>query len=207
MKNNLANKAFWTVLMLSIPVPQAIAASVSGKKNSPEAKSLPLIVGAKVGLANVETITDQTFAYGVSVDYPLDNTIQVGATLDYWNKSSLGIEAKQVQMDDLSFGGHARLLFGKAAATFQPFAVAGLAVHRFSVSISEETSAEDPKIDRFRKVNDDVSGKLGFDVGGGAFYGVQKNLDAKGEILWRKLADSTVNFDQMVFSAGLSYRL
>ncbi len=207
MRKSMAKTLFKTVLLLSIPGPVAFSAPVSGTKQNPDAQSVPLIVGAKVGLANVESISDQTIAYGVSIQYPLDQTIQVGATIDYWNKSSLGIETQQVQMDDLSFGGHARLMFNKAGATLQPFALAGLALHRFSVSIAEETDSEDPKIDRFRKVDDDVAGKLGFDLGGGANYDIQRNLEANGEILWRKLADSTANFDQLVFSAGLSYRL
>jgi opacity protein-like surface antigen len=206
MKISMSKTICKTVLLFAIPGSIAFSAPVSGTKQNPANQTTPLIVGAKLGLANVESISDQTFAYGASVHFPMDPTIQVGATIDYWNKSSLGIQEKQVQIDDLSFGGHARFMF-KPGAALQPFAVAGLAVHRFSVSIAEATDSEDPQIDRFRKVGDDVAGKLGIDLGGGANYGIQRNLDANGEILWRKLADSSVNFDQLVFSAGLSYRL
>jgi len=166
-----------------------------------------IVAGARLGMANVETLGDMLVTYGAFGDYALSNNLLVGGSADYWSKSSLEIEGQQIEINDFSIGAGARAIFTDISAAFRPYAAGGLALHRFSVIQAERTDDTGPKITRFKNVENDVTGKLGADLGGGVLYRVQRDLDVAFDARYRMLFDSNVDLDQLTFGGAIAYAL
>lgn len=167
-------------------------------------------VGANVGVADVEDISDNVFSFGAFADYALAPTFSVGATVDYWNDSFDTTGTRRVEIGDTVFGVNGKFKFPDVTTGLKPYALAGLAVHRFSVDVGDRdpnaTSIED-KFTEFDRKNKDVNGEFGVDFAGGLQYAVQPDIDVTGEVRYRRVIDRTVALDQLNVSAALSYSM
>ena len=79
-------------------------------------------------------------------------------------------------------------------------------MHRLSLSKSESADT-DSALARYREKNNDVSSSVGIDVGGGVVYNVQPQIDVNGQVLYRRLTNPGVNFNQLALTAGVGYRM
>ncbi|MFW7377268.1 MAG: outer membrane protein [Oligoflexus sp.] len=169
-------------------------------------RSTPINFGANVGYVNVDDLADNVVSFGAFGDYGLSPQFLVGGSLDYWSDTSGVISNNPVEVSSLSAGAHGRWVFTNIEAPFRPFVLAGLAVHRIRVSLSERTG-DDRSIDQFSQVYEDIEARMGADIAGGVMYAVDEQIDVIGEIKHRNLFDDKIRFDQWAFSAALSYRL
>jgi opacity protein-like surface antigen len=162
-------------------------------------------IGARLGSTNVERVSDLALQYGAFADYALSNNLLVGGGVDYWSQSEGLEEIGIVETSDLSVSAHGKFLFLRDGVV-RPFALAGLALHRFETNVSQgsggvevEAASEDE--------DTDVLGQFGADLGAGVIVRIQQNFDAIGEVRARTLFDTSVERDQMTFTGGLAYRL
>jgi opacity protein-like surface antigen len=176
---------------------------VGGTVRSAQTPADTTLIGARLGFVDVESLGDPVMSYGAFGDYALDNNFLVGGTLDYWNKSSGTIGDVSVQVSDLTLGANSKYIFTNVNVPFRPFALAGLAVHRFAVR--EGSVDEDGGIDKLDAKYKDIEAEFGLDFGGGAMYRLQRSLDVLAEIRYRTLTDSGVDLGQLAFSGGVSY--
>lgn len=178
--------------------------SVSGARAAqPSFEPDSVVTGAHLSILNVQTL-NMVFGYGIFADYALNRNFLVGGTLDYWNQTSAPIDVSRVQISDLALGGNAKLVFTNVKVPFRPYALAGVAMHRFDVSTGEATGE---RINKLRSVSREVVGKFGIDLGGGFMYRVAENADLAGELRWRSLADTSADLNQLALTGGLSYAM
>lgn len=182
-------------------------ANVAGSRTAPHTREGTTIVGVRIGAADVETLGDMVFQYGATGDFALADNFLVGGSLDYWSRSSIGVEDSKVEINDLALGANTKFVFTNVSVPFRPFALAGLALHRYSVKVSERNEGDQPELDKYDQVDNDVAGRLGVDLGGGIMYRLQPQVDLAGTILYRKMTDTTIDLDQLAFTGGLSYSL
>lgn len=183
------------------------AAQEQGPQTRTAQRLKPAIVGARVGIANVNTIEDNVLNYGVIADYAVTDTLRVGGTFDYWQKPAGTIGEVAYNVNDMAFGAHGKLLLTDLTTRggVQPYALAGLALHRLSRVKKVRGNAND--IDPYQTKAESVSGELGLDFGVGANYSVQENIDVTGEVLYRNIIETTVGLDQLAFTGGVNYAL
>jgi len=180
-------------------------AGVSGEKSgSPYFLPETVRLGAALGLTSVQTIDGLVFSYGATGDYAVGTNLLVGGTLDYWSRASSAVEESRTQISDLAFGVNSRFVFTDVSVPFRPYALAGIAIHRFAVNVAAESG---DRINKLKDVSQTAVGKLGIDIGGGVLYQVQKATDLAGEIRWRRLIDTTAELNQFAFTGGLVYAL
>lgn len=184
----------------------AQTSSVTSEKRSEHPSFQPdsFIVGARLGLFNVETVDDTVFGYGAFADYAIGTNFLAGGTLDYWSRTSALVQEDRVQINDLALGANGKIVFTNVTTPFRPYALAGLAIHRFQLK-KGTTGGEG--LDKLKTHTENDSGKLGIDLGGGMMYRVQQAVDVAGEIRWRRLTDTAAELDQIAFTGGVSYAL
>jgi len=166
--------------------------------------------GVNLASANVDSLDNSVFAFGVFGDYFTSPNFSLGMSLDYWNDSFEADGARRVEVDDLVIGGHGRFLFPDLTTGLRPFVLAGLAVHRFQVDVANRDPNADPLVDKFTEYDrntQDVEGEIGVDFGAGVTYRVQPAMDLVAEARYRRIIDRTVDLDQMNYSVALSYVL
>lgn len=163
-------------------------------------------IGARLGIVNVSSLDNGVISYGAFGDHTVDNRVVVGGTLDYWSMSTAGVSATAISINDVSVGGNGKFIFTDVKSSFKPYATAGLSMHRLSLSKSE-TADTDSAMARYREKNNDVSSSVGIDVGGGVVYNVQPQIDVNGQVLYRRLTNPGVNFNQLALTAGVGYRM
>lgn len=170
----------------------------------------PISVGANIGIADVEDVNNDVFSFGAFADYELAPSFSVGATVDFWNDSFDATGTRRVEIADTIFGVNGKFKFPDVTPGLQPYALAGLAVHRFTVDVATRdpnaTAIED-KFTEFDKNTKDVNGEFGADFAGGLVYAVQPDIDVTGEVRYRRVIDRTVALDQLNFTAALSYSM
>ncbi len=163
--------------------------------------------GVNLAAADVNSIENNVFSFGVFGNYHTAPNFSLGLTLDYWNDSfSEGM--RRVEVNDLVIGGNGKFMFTELRQGFRPFLLAGLAVHRFQVDVANRDPNADPLIDRFNEYDrntEDVEGELGADFGAGIMYRVQTSMDMLAEVRYRRILDRTVDLDQVNYSVALSY--
>jgi hypothetical protein len=165
--------------------------------------------GVNLAAADVNSITNNVFSFGVFGNYFTSPNFSLGLTLDYWN-DSFNDGARRVEVDDLVVGGNGRFMFSEFTQGLRPFVLAGLAVHRFQVDVANRDLNADPLIDKFNEYDrntEDVEGELGADFAAGVMYRVQTSMDMLAEVRYRRILDRTVDLDQVNYSIALSYVL
>jgi len=162
--------------------------------------------GAQVGLVNVDNLTDNVVSIGAFGDYGLSDQFMAGGSVNYWRDTSGIIGGNPVEVSDFSIGAHGRWVFTNINTPFRPFALAGLAVHRIRVALSERID-DDLALAQFSQVYEDIEARIGADIAGGVMYAIDDQIDVIGEIRHRNLFDDKIRFDQWSFSGSLSYRL
>ncbi len=169
-----------------------------------------LSIGANIGVVDVEDVNDSVFSFGIFGDYALAPSFSVGATVDYWNDAFDTSGTRRVEIDDTVFGLNGKFKFPDVATGLSPYALAGIALHRFSVDVGTRdpnaTALED-KFSEFDKNTKDINGEFGVDFAGGLQYAVQQDLDVTGEVRYRRVIDRTVALDQVNITAALSYAM
>lgn len=165
-----------------------------------------VIFAAKLGVVNVDNLSDNVISFGAFGDYGLSEQFMTGISIDYWQDTSGVISSNSVEVSNLSAGVHGRWVFTNLKAPFRPFALAGLALHRIRVSLSERVNDE-RAIDQFNQTYEDVENRAGVDIAGGIMYALDSSIDVIGEIRHRNLFDDKIRFDQWAFTGSLSYRL
>ncbi len=164
--------------------------------------------GVNVGSANVNTIDNSVFSFGVFGDYFNSPNFSLGVSLDYWNDSFNTAPDRRVEVNDLVLGGNGKFMFPDFTTGLRPFVLAGLALHRFQIDTVERDPNADPITDKFSEYDRnlaDVSGELGADFGAGIFYRVQPSMDLIAELRYRRILDRSVDLDQTNYSVALSY--
>jgi hypothetical protein len=165
--------------------------------------------GVNLAAADVNSLDDNVFSFGVFGNYLTAPNLSLGLTLDYWN-DSFSNGARRVEVDDLVVGANGKFMFPDFATDLRPFILAGLAVHRFQVDVANRDPNADPIIDKFteydRKTRD-VEGEIGADFAAGVMYQVQTAMDLLAEVRYRRILDRTVDLDQVNYSLALSYVL
>ncbi|HYX31785.1 MAG TPA: outer membrane beta-barrel protein [Oligoflexus sp.] len=165
--------------------------------------------GVNLAAADVNTIDNNVFSFGVFGNYFTAPNFSLGLTLDYWNDSFSETD-RRVEVEDLALGANGRFLFSEFTTGLRPFALAGLAVHRFQVDVANRDPNADPLLDKFNEYDrntEDVEGELGADFGAGVMYRVQTAMDMLAEVRYRRILDRTVDLDQVNYSVALSYVL
>ncbi len=200
------NKNFLSGLMIFLTSSFAF-----GQRDVESAKKSPLAanqttIGARLGIVNVSSLDNGVISYGAYGDHTIDNRVVVGASVDYWSMSTAGVSSTAISINDVSVGGNGKFIFTDLKSAFKPYATAGLSLHRISLSKSE-ASDTDSALARYREKNNDVSSNVGIDVGGGVVYNVQPAIDVNGQVLYRRLTNPGVNFNQLALTAGVGYRM
>jgi opacity protein-like surface antigen len=165
--------------------------------------------GINLAAADVNSLDNNVFSFGILGQYAFDPGFSLGLTLDYWN-DSFNDQARRVEVDDLVLGGHGKFTFTDLTQGFRPFVLAGLALHRFQVDVVNRDPNADPLLDKFNEYDrntEDVEGELGADFGAGVMYRVQSSMDMLAEVRYRRILDRTVDLDQLNYSVALSYVL
>jgi len=184
---------------------QVFAQDVVTQKQRPNIYTDTVTVGAKVGYVNAENIDQGAMGIGIFSDYAVSTNFLVGGTVDYWQQSyETGRSGRRIGVQDLSAGLNSKLIFTNVTTPFRPYASAGLAAHRFTVSVSEQDQ-ENNEVDEWEDELQDVEGELGVDLGGGALYRVQPQIDVSGEFRYRNILEDTVKYDQWQIMGGLAY--
>jgi opacity protein-like surface antigen len=165
-----------------------------------------VLVGARVGIVDAESIGNNVGVYGATADYVMSRNFLVGGSLDYWSNSTGTISDNKVDVNDVSIGANSKFVFTETNTSFRPYAMAGVALHRVSISYSQ-AEASQGAANSYAEKDQDVSARFGVDVGGGVLYQVQRSFDLNGNLVYRKLADESPDLDQLQVSAGLAYRL
>ncbi|WP_176736737.1 outer membrane beta-barrel protein [Oligoflexus tunisiensis] len=163
--------------------------------------------GVNLAAADVNSLDNNVFSFGIFGDYFTTPNFSLGLTLDYWN-DSMSDRDRSVEVDDLALGSHGRFFFPDMTQGLRPFVLAGLAVHRFQVDVVNRNPNVEPLTDRFDEYDrntEDVEGELGADFGAGIMYRVQTSMDMLAEVRYRRILDRTVDLDQMNYSVALSY--
>jgi opacity protein-like surface antigen len=163
--------------------------------------------GVNLAAADVNSIDNNVFSFGVFGNYFTAPNFSLGLTFDYWN-DSFSEGSRRVEVDDLVIGGHGKFMFTEFTSGLRPFVLAGLAVHRFQVNVANRDPNADPLIDKFNEYDrntEDVEGELGADFGAGVMYRVQTSMDMLAEVRYRRILDRTVDLDQVNYSVALSY--
>jgi opacity protein-like surface antigen len=162
-------------------------------------------LGLKVGLANVEQLGDPVVSYGIYGDVPLSRNFLLGLGVDYWSKSSGTLASKSVEVSDLAGSMDAKYVFTDISDRLRPYALAGIAVHRFAIKESQKESGG--QIDQLDSKYKDVSGEFGLDYGAGLMYQVQQSTEVTGEVRYRNIMDPGVSLSHLSFTAGLNFIL
>lgn len=189
---------------------QGFAQDTAMERLSPSALPNTLSVGANIGVADVEDVNGNIFAFGVFADYALAPSFSVGGTVDYWNDAFDASGDRRIEVEDTAFGINGKFKFPDVAAGLRPYALAGVALHRFAVDVGQRDLTADPVVDKFSeydKETADVNGEFGVDFAGGVQYAVQNDIDVTGEVRYRRIIDRTVALDQLNFTAALSYAM
>jgi len=187
---------------------KSVAQDTAIERTTPMAS--PIAVGANVGVSDVEDVGNNVFSFGIFADYEVAPTFSVGATVDYWNDAFNATGNRRIEIDDTIVGLNGKFRFPDVATGLKPYALAGLAMHRFSVDVNERDPNAEPIIDKFDEFDrdtKDVAGEIGADFAGGVIYTIQQDLDVTGEVRYRRVIDRTVALDQMNFTAALSYTM
>lgn len=187
---------------------QTAYAQMEGGANNQEdglVDSESFAAGVRIGTVNVDSLTDNVWSYGGFVDYGLSNQLSVGGSLDFWSDTSGILAENPAEVRSFTLGAHSRWVFTNFDLPVRPYGLAGLAVHRIRIALSERTD-EEIAIARFREVYSDSEVRVGIDLAGGVLFAVDDNVDVIGEIRYRNLLDDKIGFDQWAFSAALAYR-
>jgi opacity protein-like surface antigen len=101
---------------------------------------------------------------------------------------------------------HGKFFIGQLGAKTRPYALAGLAWHRLSVTTSDEPRTGG--VESLGNDDEDVSGELGLDLAAGAVVRVQETVDIGGEARLRRLMDQTViASDQLALVGTIAYKM
>lgn len=175
-------------------------------------KALPLTspdqttLGVRLGMVNVSNLNNGLISYGAYGDQTVSDNFLIGGSVDFWSLSTGGLSESAVAINDVAIGGNGKFIFTNARATFKPYALAGLALHRISISEGELVDGNSP-LNKYREKNNDVSTQASIDLGAGALYNVQRQVDVNGLLVYRQMASSGANFNQFGLSAGVGYRM
>ncbi len=189
---------------------QGFAQGTAMERSSEGLMPNPLSVGANIGIADVEEVNGNIFQFGIMADYALSPSFSLGGTVDYWNDAFDASGDRRIEVEDTSFGLNGKFKFPDVAAGLKPYALAGIALHRFAVDVGSKDLNNDPIVDKFNeydKETADVNGEFGVDFAGGLQYSLQQDIDVTGEVRYRRIIDRTVALDQLNFTAALSYAM
>lgn len=165
-----------------------------------------IAVGARLGMTTAEDVDDMALTYGLQGDYALSRDVLVGGSITHWTEAE-GIETVAVtEVEDLALGVHGKFFIGQLGAKTRPYALAGLAWHRLSVTTSDEPKTGG--VETLGNDDEDVSGELGLDLAAGAVVRVQETVDIGGEARLRRLMDQTViASDQLALVGTIAYKM
>lgn len=156
--------------------------------------------GAKVGFADIKDLGDPVFTLGAYGETAIVDNVLVGLNLDYWSKSTGALTRENVDLDAISLAGTGKYIFSTDRMAVYPYALVGLALHRFAKSekISSDTG--------IRKTHSNI-GRFGLDYGAGIMYPVKDQLDVNAEVRMRNILSSTEKYDHVTVAGGLAYQM
>lgn len=156
--------------------------------------------GVKLGFADIRDLGNPVLTVGAYGETAVVDNVLVGLALDYWSKSTGSLTSDNVNLDNLSLGATGKYLFYTERMVVYPYALAGLALHRFA---KEEKRTSETGI---KKTHATV-GRFGLDYGGGVRYPLQKQLDVNAEVRMRNIISSTDKYDHVTVAGGLAYQM
>lgn len=156
--------------------------------------------GVKIGFADIKDLGNPVFTLGAYGETAIIDNVLVGLNLDYWSKSTGTLTRENVDLDALSLAGTGKYVFNTGHMAVYPYALAGLALHRFAKS--EKTSTDTG----IRKTHSNI-GRFGLDYGAGIMYPVRDQLDVNAEVRMRNILSSTEKYDHVTVAGGLAYQM
>jgi opacity protein-like surface antigen len=148
-------------------------------------------VGANLGIVKPENI-DATVGFGGFVDLgKVMPNLGIGAGLDFWSKDMNGAKTR-----DIAIGATGKYFVGATDAKLHPYVGAGLAYHMLKVTAPTVTI-----LGVTYGGGDVTDSKVGFDLLGGALYGVKENINLLGELRYRLVSD----FNMLDVRVGAEY--
>lgn len=156
--------------------------------------------GAKLGFADIKDLGNPVFTVGAYGETAVLNNVLAGISLDYWSKSTGTLTSDNVNLDALSLGVTGKYLFHPERMMVYPYALAGLALHRFAREDRKNT-------DTGLKKTFSTAGRFGLDYGGGVRYPIKNQLDVNAEVRMRNILSSTDRYDHVTLAGGLAYQM
>lgn len=156
--------------------------------------------GAKAGFSDIKDLGDPVFTLGAYGETAIIDNVLVGISLDYWSKSTGSLTRENVDLDAITLAGTGKYVFNSDRLAVYPYALVGLALHRFAKSESESSDAG------IKKTHTNV-GRFGLDYGAGVMYPLREQLDVNAEVRMRNILSSTEKYDHVTLAGGLAYQM
>jgi opacity protein-like surface antigen len=178
-------------------------------KTAPSMADRDWSVGVNLTSAAVDLTDENVFSFGVFGDMFVSENFSAGLSLDYWSDEFNSSSAQRVELENLIVGANAKFHFPEFAPGFKPYALAGLAAHRFQVSTKRFNPSGDPAdvLSEYDRDLQDVEGELGADFGVGLNYSIQTAMNVVAELRYRRVLDRTLDLDQMNYTVALAYMM
>lgn len=179
-------------------------------KAAPSLLGGPISVGVNVTTADLDLTDENVFAFGVFGDFFTAQNFSAGLSLDYWSDEFDSSAVQRVDIENLIFGANAKFHFANIMNGLRPYALVGLAAHRFQVSTAERDlgAGASDVLSEYDRDLQDIEGELGADFGAGLSYNVQTAMNVVGELRYRRILDRAMNdLDQMNYSLALTYTM
>lgn len=192
--------------------PHAFSQNETGSayKTAPSLLGGPIAVGVNLTSADLDLTDDNVFAFGVFGDFFTAQNFSAGLSLDYWSDEFDSSVAQRVDIENLIIGANAKFHFTNLLTGLRPYALVGLAAHRFQVSTAQRDLGADSSevLSEYDRDLQDVEGELGADFGAGLSYNVQTAMNVVGELRYRRILDRAMDdLDQMNYSLALTYMM
>lgn len=178
-------------------------------KTAPSLSDRNWSAGVNLTSSNVDLMDENVFQFGVFGDLFTSESLSVGLSLDYWADEFNSSAAQRVELENVIVGANAKFHFPEFAPGLKPYALAGLAAHRFQVSTNRFDTSTDPAdvLSEYDRDLQDVEGELGADFGAGLNYSLQTAMDVVAELRYRRILDRTLDLDQMNYTVALAYMM
>jgi opacity protein-like surface antigen len=160
--------------------------------------------GPSVGLVNVEKDDSANMSLGAFYNYTIQENLMAGATMDYWRSEYQENDRTDIDVSDWTIGANVKLVMPAKISeriNLQPYIGAGPAWHRIK--------AEDASDDSEGAVSETAISEqqFGVDLMAGLYYYVYEQIDLMGQVSYRNIVEDNVDFDQVAFNAGITYKL
>jgi len=153
--------------------------------------------GAKLFFVDPEGI-ESAIGIGLFADLgEVLNRTRLEAHLDYWSKSyEFGVDAGSSSFRDIAISAMAKYMMDSPRPELRPFIGGGLSLHVFRSKITAKYFTEPESISK-------SEAKIGIDLGGGAFYAINPQIELLAELKFRLVSD----INQLMITVGALYNL